>query len=113
PDWPIRARARETTPAGVLRVLGRVALWGVIALLLVRGVAAVMASEPPDRPVMRPAVVVRPAVVWPDDRARALLTDIEDGDGGATLGGDEGGERPNDQRANACSCAVVGFVGGG
>jgi hypothetical protein len=27
------------------------------------------------------------------------LTDIEGGDGGAVLGGDEGGERPNDQRA--------------
>jgi len=40
------------------------------------------------------------------DRLRAhwgLLTDIQDGDGGVTLDGDVGSERPNDQRGSGGS----------
>ena len=57
------------TPADALRLVGRVAVWALIALLLVRGVADVLASESP------PGVVSgrRAAVaVWPDEQARAF-----------------------------------------
>jgi hypothetical protein len=37
-----------------------------------------------------------------------VLTDIENGDVGVSLDGDEGGERPNDQRANARSFVAAG-----
>ena len=44
-------------------------LWALIALLLIRGAADVLAKESPAT-VRRP--VARPATTWPDDRARAF-----------------------------------------
>ena len=50
PKWPAVLRVRgEVTPARVLRLVGRVAVWAVIALLLLRGAADVMAGEPAER----------------------------------------------------------------
>jgi hypothetical protein len=58
------------TPAGLLKGLGRFALWALVLVLLLRGVAGVLAqdtSAPAPQPVARSA----PAA-WPDDAARAF-----------------------------------------
>jgi hypothetical protein len=63
----------RTTSAGLLKGLGRVVLWCVVALLLVRGAADLMATtEPP--PPARSAQA--PAAAWPDDEARAFAVDF-------------------------------------
>jgi hypothetical protein len=64
-----RARGSGTTPAGLLRVVGRAALWCVVAILLLRGASDVMAVQEP-APVKREPQTV--ATAWPDDAARAF-----------------------------------------
>jgi Conjugative transposon protein TcpC len=64
-----RARGSGATPAGLLRVGGRVVLWCVVLLLLLRGASDVMAVEEP-APVQREPRNV--AAGWPDDAARAF-----------------------------------------
>lgn len=61
------------TPGGLLRGAGRVVLWVVVLLLLVRGAAGVLARDEPG-----PAASARPAVAasWPDDEARAFAADF-------------------------------------
>jgi hypothetical protein len=61
------------TPAELVRVVGRGALWCVLALLLVRGAGDVLAAREP-APVAREARSV--ATVWPDDEARAFAVDF-------------------------------------
>lgn len=58
------------TPANLLRAVGRVALWALIALLLVRGTADVLATEQAD--VTSEDRVAAPGAVWPDESARAF-----------------------------------------
>jgi hypothetical protein len=53
----------------MLRVVGRVALWCVVAMLLLRGASDVMAVQEP-APVQREPQTV--ATAWPDDAARAF-----------------------------------------
>jgi hypothetical protein len=48
-----------------------VALWALVALLLVRGAAGVLASESPSRAVSAKRIGTAPAV-WPDEEARAF-----------------------------------------
>ena len=61
------------TRAEMLVRVGRAVLWLLVVVLLVRGLAAVVASPAPERP----ARVVRPAVAaWPDDQARAFAADF-------------------------------------
>lgn len=72
-DWS-KPRARtgwlaSRPPVEVARLIGRVALWALIALLLVRGAADVLASD--GRPGPRPVAAERTAL-WPDERARAF-----------------------------------------
>jgi Conjugative transposon protein TcpC len=58
------------TPAEVLRLIGRVTLWALLALLLARGAADVLADEPSGTASDRRPV--RSAAVWPDEQARAF-----------------------------------------
>ncbi len=60
------------TPRDALRGAGRIVLWGVILLLLLRGVADVLGSEAP----VSVAREVRAQPVWPDDEARAFAQDF-------------------------------------
>jgi hypothetical protein len=61
------------TRADMLVRVGRAVLWLLVVVLLVRGLAAVVASPA----LERPARVVRPALaVWPDDQARAFAADF-------------------------------------
>lgn len=57
----------------MLRSAGRVVLWFVVALLLVRGAGDVLAGEEPAPP---PAGARATAVSWPDDEARAFAVDF-------------------------------------
>jgi hypothetical protein len=63
----------RTTSAGLLKGIGRVALWCVVALLLVRGAADLMATA--ERPPPANATGA-PAAAWPDDEARAFAVDF-------------------------------------
>lgn len=67
-----RALAVLPTPGSLLRAVGRVTLWCVVALLLVRGAGDVMAGA--EGPVSTAPRVVAP--VWPDDEARAFAVDF-------------------------------------
>ena len=61
------------TPADVLKRLGRMVLWLVVAVLLLRGLASSFSTDP------APAVVQsapKPVAVWPDDEARAFAADF-------------------------------------
>jgi hypothetical protein len=62
--------AAVRTPAGLLKGLGRFALWALVALLLLRGVAGVLAQDT-RAPVAQPVARAAPAA-WPDDAARAF-----------------------------------------
>jgi hypothetical protein len=57
------------TPSALLRAGGRVVLWCVVALLLLRGASDVMAVRAPDPAAPAPRTV---AASWPDDAARAF-----------------------------------------
>jgi hypothetical protein len=63
-----RARVART-PAELLRILGRVALWCLILVLLVRGLNDVLSARAPE-----PAASPTPAAAaeWPGDEARAF-----------------------------------------
>lgn len=67
-----RALPASATPVSVLRVLGRVTLWLVVALLLVRGAGDVMAGSERTVPARQHAA----APAWPDDEARAFAVDF-------------------------------------
>jgi Conjugative transposon protein TcpC len=63
------------TPGGLLRGVGRGVLWALVLILLLRGVAGVLAqdtSAPSPAPAARPAA----AAVWPDDAARSFAVDF-------------------------------------
>jgi hypothetical protein len=69
PAPPIR------TTGGLLKGLGRGVLWALVVILLLRGVAGVLAQDtaaPSPAPAARPA----PAAAWPDDAARAFAADF-------------------------------------
>jgi len=85
-----RVCVRPATSRELLSRLGRAVLWLAVVVVLVRGVAGVVATQP------RPASsrVVRPAPVWPDEAARAfavefaaayLSVDPEDGSASARV----------------------------
>lgn len=61
---PLAERSGE-----LVRGAGRVALWAVVGLVLVRGVGAIL-SDPADR--REPAAPERAAASWPDAEARAF-----------------------------------------
>lgn len=67
-----RALPVAAPPVSVLRVLGRVTLWLVVAVLLIRGAADVMADA--ECSAAAPARTAAP--VWPDDEARAFAVDF-------------------------------------
>jgi len=62
------------TPGGLLKGVGRVVLWSLVVILLLRGVAGVLAQDT-SSPVARPVVRAAPAV-WPDDAARSFAADF-------------------------------------
>src|SRR4051812_26364273 len=68
----VRARSRSGTPRALLARLGRVVLWVAVAVVLARGLAGVLASDP-QRASSR---VVRAAPVWPDEAARAFAIEF-------------------------------------
>jgi hypothetical protein len=59
----------ERSPRELLRLAGRVLVWALLVLLLVRGTADVLADDARPARVDRSA---RPVAVWPDERARAF-----------------------------------------
>jgi Conjugative transposon protein TcpC len=66
---PIRTRG------GLFKGLGRGVLWALVLVLLLRGVAGVLAqdtSSPSPQPAVRPAT----AATWPDDAARSFAADF-------------------------------------
>jgi Conjugative transposon protein TcpC len=69
----VGAGTRSAFPAGLLKGVGRIALWCVAAVLLVRGAADVMAPAEPPPPA--PSAAAAPAT-WPDDEARAFAVDF-------------------------------------
>jgi hypothetical protein len=62
--------AAVRTPAGLLKSLGRFALWALVLLLLLRGLAGVLAQDS-SAPAPAPAPHAA-AAAWPDDAARAF-----------------------------------------
>ena len=62
------------TPADVLKRLGRVVLWLLVVVLLLRGLASLFSTDTPAPTVAKPAATV--AAVWPDDEARAFAADF-------------------------------------
>jgi hypothetical protein len=70
-DGSSRARSvLDRTPAELLRSAGRVLVWCVIAVLLVRGASDVLARREPERGARPERSAV--ARAWPDDAARAF-----------------------------------------
>jgi hypothetical protein len=70
-----RAAPPIRTPGGLLKGLGRGVLWALVVILLLRGVAGVVAQDagaPASQPSARPA----PAAAWPDDAARSFAADF-------------------------------------
>src|SRR4051794_2374171 len=61
------------TRAGVVRRLGRVVLWLLVLVLLLRGLASVVG---PQRPAVVAATATPAATPWPDDGARAFASDF-------------------------------------
>ena len=59
----------QRSPRELVRLAGRVLVWALIALLLVRGTADVLADAAPPARVERSA---RPVAPWPDERARVF-----------------------------------------
>jgi hypothetical protein len=69
-----RARsASQVTSAGLLKGLGRLILWCALALVLARGVADLLRTEPAPPPAREAAAAT---VVWPDDEARAFAVEF-------------------------------------
>ena len=61
------------TPAGLAKRLGRAVLWLLVLVLLLRGLASVMA---PRETEAVPSAARPAAVAWPDDEARAFAADF-------------------------------------
>lgn len=61
-------------PAGgtVVRSVGRVLLWAVLGLVLVRGVGSILTDDPAERAPQGDATARR-SRTWPDDEARAFV----------------------------------------
>jgi hypothetical protein len=70
---PSREVSGASTPSALLARLGRMVLWLLVLVLLIRGAADVLARREP-----APAVRAVPAarVAWPDDEARAFAVDF-------------------------------------
>jgi hypothetical protein len=68
-----RGASGRSTPAAFLKSFGRAVLWLLVAVLLIRGLADVLARS-------APAAAVRSApvapVAWPDDEARAFAVEF-------------------------------------
>jgi hypothetical protein len=62
------------TPADVLKRLGRVVLWLLVVVLLLRGLASLFGSDTPAPASLKPAATA--VAVWPDDEARAFASDF-------------------------------------
>ena len=60
-SWPRRSKGERRTVAAALRAAGRVTLWAVLGLLLVRGAGSVLAGQPKGEPTTRPAALGDPA----------------------------------------------------
>jgi hypothetical protein len=60
-------RAAQVPDAGgrIARAAGRLALWGCVLLLLIRGIAAVLASPPQPARTPAPITVTQPATPAP------------------------------------------------
>jgi hypothetical protein len=85
-----RMRTPSATPGDLLSRIGRAPLWLALAVVLLRGVAGIVATEPPATGER----VVRPTPAWPDEPARAfavefaaayLTVDPEDGPASARV----------------------------
>jgi Conjugative transposon protein TcpC len=63
------------TPADVLKRLGRVVLWLLVVVLLLRGLASLFASDAP-KPAAAPAPLRAAVATWPDDEAKAFAADF-------------------------------------
>src|SRR4051794_35682061 len=61
------------TGGGLAKRLGRMLLWLLVLVLLLRGLASVLSAREP-APVTR--VVAAPTASWPDDAARAFASDF-------------------------------------
>jgi hypothetical protein len=61
------------TRGGALKTAGRLALWGVVLLILVRGAGEVLTSGSQDA---TPATKAVTTASWPDDEARAFAADF-------------------------------------
>lgn len=62
-----------TTRGGAIRTAGRLALWAVVLLILVRGAGAVLAGGSQDAV---PATKAATGSSWPGDEARAFAADF-------------------------------------
>src|SRR4051812_7678975 len=65
------ARARRA-PRELVPLLGRAVLWLVVAIVLLRGVTATLAT----RETPAPSRAGRSAAAWPDDAARAFAAEF-------------------------------------
>jgi Conjugative transposon protein TcpC len=74
PRTASRAAPPIRTPGGLLRGIGRVLLWALVVVLLIRGLAGVLAQDT-SPPAARPVARVAPAT-WPDDAARSFAADF-------------------------------------
>src|SRR4051794_13744093 len=61
------------TRGGLLKHLGRVVLWLLVLVLLLRGVGSVLEQRPSATAASSPKPA---AVTWPDDEARAFASDF-------------------------------------
>jgi hypothetical protein len=80
-----RARGRSTTPGELLSRLGRALLWLAVVVVIVRGLAGIVVTQP--RPASSRGAPSAP--VWPDDAAQAYAVEfaaaylhVDAGDGG-------------------------------
>ena len=68
-----RGSRSDTLPGGMTKRLGRAVLWCLVAVLLIRGAAGLLAREQ-SAPAARSSQAAAPA--WPDDDARAFAADF-------------------------------------
>lgn len=61
------------TPGDVLKRLGRMVLWLLVVVLLLRGLASSFATDPAPEVV---TAAPKPVAAWPDDQARAFAADF-------------------------------------
>jgi hypothetical protein len=65
---------RARTPRGLLAAAGRLVLWLVVGLLLIRGLDGMLGPAHDERPPQTARLAAAPA--WPDDAARALAVEF-------------------------------------